>query len=106
MSNKIKKYLFLDQNNKYKNEIKPEEPINVENKLGPDDFAATITNILNEKLTIKMNIPSKQPTKHMFDHINTNLIMKQKDQILKSYREPISKIMSFEREELVNFNIK
>ena len=74
--------------------------------MGPDDFAATITNILNEKLTIKMNRQQKQPVKHMFDHINTNLIMKQKDQILKSYREPLSKIMTLEKQGLASFHIQ
>lgn len=101
-----KEVSFLRAKSKFKDEVHDDKPIKAEHKMGPEDFAATITNILNEKLTIRMNRQQKQPMKHMFDHINTNLIMKQKDQVLKSYREPIDKIMTLDTQNLASFKVQ
>mmetsp|Transcript_7621 Transcript_7621/g.8610 ORF Transcript_7621/g.8610 Transcript_7621/m.8610 type:complete len:163 (-) Transcript_7621:42-530(-) len=72
-----------------------------DSKMDPADFAAVIIDVLNEKLTSILNKTPKQSSKHNFDHINTNLIFKQKDQILKKYKEPINKILSLDKQSLL-----
>lgn len=57
--------------------------------MGPDDFADTLKDMLNEKLRV-----SKHHNKHKYDNISTLQVVQQKDQLLKRFREPIDELLN------------
>jgi hypothetical protein len=78
--------------NKFKDEYTEKQIDESEFKMEPKEFGAIVKTILDEKLCNQLlnkcylGIPNKGSKRHLYDHVDADVILKQKDQIVKQYR--------------------
>jgi hypothetical protein len=56
------------------------------NRMSPKEFGAIVKSILEEKLSVGNGKSPRAHHRHLYDHIDTEAILKQKDQIVKQYK--------------------